>query len=151
MLAGGLEWADPADLDGLREVLKLADSEGRLAPIGMSRVEIEPQALGLLPEVVSGLACGPEVVLATDSTPIRRGDEDLKAGAERQLAESFDVRRAVIGEGRGALHADERALEETAAAVTGASGDRPDYIIENLGELLPSGDESGAAAQARGE
>jgi len=48
VLAGGLGWADPTDLDRLREDLKLADPEGRLAPIGMSRVEIGPQALGLL-------------------------------------------------------------------------------------------------------
>ncbi len=31
------------------------------------------------------------------------------------------------------------------------SGDRPDYIIEDLRELLPSGDEPGAATQAAGE
>ena len=43
MLAGGLEWADPTD------------PEGRLAPIGMSRVEIGRDALDLLPEVVSEL------------------------------------------------------------------------------------------------
>ena len=120
MLGGGLEWADPTDLDGLREALKLADPEGRLAPVGMSRVEIGPEAPGLLPDVVSGLASGPDVVLAMDPTPMRRGGDDLKMEAERLLAERFDVRRAVIGEGRAALHADERALEETAAALTGA-------------------------------
>ena len=47
-----LERADPTDLDGLREALKLADPEGRLAPIGMSRVEIGREALDLLPEVI---------------------------------------------------------------------------------------------------
>jgi len=31
------------------------------------------------------------------------------------------------------------------------SGDRPDYIIEGLGDLLPSGDEPGAAARAGAE
>ncbi len=120
MLAGGLEWADPTDLDGLREALKLADPEGRLAPIGMSRVEIGREALNLLPEVVSELASGPRVVLAMDPAPMRRGGDDLKVGVERLLAQRFDVRRAVIGEGRAALHADEEALEETAAALTGA-------------------------------
>jgi hypothetical protein len=29
---GRLEGADPTDLDGLREALKLADPEGKLAP-----------------------------------------------------------------------------------------------------------------------
>ena len=66
MLAGGLEWAEPTDLDGLRGALKLADPEGRLAPVGMSRVEIGPEALELLPEVVSELASSPRVVLAID-------------------------------------------------------------------------------------
>ena len=120
MLAGGLEWADPTDLDGLREALKLADPENRLAPIGMSRVEIGRRALDLLPEVVSELASGPRVVLVMDPTPMRRGDDDLKAEVERLLAEHFDLGRAVIGEGRAALHADERALDEATAALTGA-------------------------------
>ena len=96
MLGGGIEWADPTDLDGLREALKLADPEGRLAPVGMSRVEIGPEAPGLLPDVVSGLASGPDVVLAMDPTPTRRGGYDRKMDAERLLAERFDVRRAVI-------------------------------------------------------
>ena len=52
MVAGGLEWADPTDLDGLREALKLADPERRLSSIGISRVEIGREALSLLPEVV---------------------------------------------------------------------------------------------------
>ena len=80
MLAGGLEWADPTDLDGLREALRLADPEGRLVPIGMSRVGFGRRALDVLPAVVSELASGPCVVLAMDPTPMRRGDDDLKAG-----------------------------------------------------------------------
>ena len=51
---------------------------------------------------------------------MRRGGYDLKAKAERSLAERFDPGRAVIGEGRAALHADEDAVEETTAAVSGA-------------------------------
>ena len=116
----GLERADPTDLDDLREALELADPEGRLAPIGMSRVEIGREALGLLPEVVSELAGGTRVVLVMDATPMRRGGEDLKAEAERLLAGRFDLGLAVIGESRAALHADEEAIEETAAAVSGA-------------------------------
>jgi glycerol-1-phosphate dehydrogenase [NAD(P)+] len=86
----------------------------------MSRVEIGPEALYLLPEVVAELARGPHVVLLVDATPMRRGGGDLKAEAERLLAERFEVRRAVIGSGRDDLHADEAALGETAAAVSGA-------------------------------
>jgi glycerol-1-phosphate dehydrogenase [NAD(P)+] len=86
VLAGALEWADPTDLDGLREAFERADPEGRLAPMGMSRVEIGRRALDLLPEVVSELAMDP--------TPMRRGDDDLKAGVERLLAERFDRARS---------------------------------------------------------
>ena len=115
-----LEGADPTDLSGLREALKAADPEGRLAPIGMSRVEIGPDALALLPEIVSELSHGPRVVLVVDATPMRRDGEDLKAEAERLLASSFEVGRAQIGAGRAALHADEEALDEAEAAVAGA-------------------------------
>ena len=77
-----LAWADPTDLDGLREALGLADPDGRLAPIGMSRIEIGGDALSLLHEVVSNLArAGREaqhVVLAMDATPMRRNDGDPK-------------------------------------------------------------------------
>ena len=44
-VAGGIEGADPTDLAGLREALALADPEGKLAPIGMSRIEIGGDAL----------------------------------------------------------------------------------------------------------
>jgi len=72
-VAGRLEGADPADLDGLREALGLADPEGRLTPIGMRRIEIGAEAFG--------------------------------------------------------------------------SPDRPDYVIERLGDLLPREDECRAAVQ----
>src|SRR5918994_2269724 len=120
-----LAWADPTDLDGLREALGRADPEGRLAPIGMRRIEIAAAALGRLPEVVSELAragheAPPRVVLVTDATPMRRGEGDPKAEAERLLAGRFEVRRVVLGEGRGQLHADEEALSEARTAVSGA-------------------------------
>jgi glycerol-1-phosphate dehydrogenase [NAD(P)+] len=116
-----LTGADPTDLGGLRTVLAVADPGARLAPIGMSRVEIGPQALYLLPEVVAGLTGGaPRVVLLTDATPMRRGAADLKAEARRLLEGSFETRHAVIGAGRAELHGDEQALAETGAAVAGA-------------------------------
>ncbi|MDF2704043.1 MAG: Iron-containing alcohol dehydrogenase [Rubrobacteraceae bacterium] len=70
-VAGRLEGADPTDLEGLREVLGRADPEGKLAPIGMGRIEIGAEALSLLLEAVSELAM--------DATPMRRGGEVLKA------------------------------------------------------------------------
>ena len=123
-MTGKLEGADLTDLAGLREALALSDPEGKLAPIGMRRIEIGPDALALLPEVVSELVRGdreaPRVVLATDATPMRRKGGDPKAEAERLLAGRFEVRRTVLGEGRAQLHADEEALAEAAAAVRDA-------------------------------
>src|SRR3712207_2295107 len=55
-VADQLARVDPTDLDGLREALKSADPEGRLAPIGMSRIEIGADALGRLPAVEIGRA-----------------------------------------------------------------------------------------------
>src|SRR3712207_3277895 len=57
-VADQLAGADPTDLGGLREALGRADPQGRLAPIGMSRIEIGADALSLLPEVVSELVGG---------------------------------------------------------------------------------------------
>jgi glycerol-1-phosphate dehydrogenase [NAD(P)+] len=116
--------ADPTDLDGLRGILGSADPEGRLAPIAMGRIEIGPEALYLLPEVVSELARGgraaPRVALVVDATPMRRDGGDVKEEAARLLGERFEVRRAVIGGGGTELHADEDALAEAEAVVAGA-------------------------------
>ncbi|QIN80107.1 iron-containing alcohol dehydrogenase [Rubrobacter marinus] len=115
--------ADPTDLDGLREALRAADPEGRLAPLGMGRIEIGPDASGFLPEAVLELVGdeGGRVVLVTDATPIRRGSEDLKEMAGRLLREAgFTVERAVVGAGHDELHADEEAIAEAEAAVAGA-------------------------------
>jgi glycerol-1-phosphate dehydrogenase [NAD(P)+] len=141
---GRLEGTDPTDLDGLREALKLADPEGKLAPIGMSRVEIGPDALNLLPEVVSEVARGaPRVALVT-AAPQRRDGGDLKARVERLLGRRFEVRRPVIGAGRAALHADEEALDETAAAVAGADcvvvvGSGTNAFSDDMAVLLEAG------------
>ena len=123
-----LAWADPTDLYGLRGALSAADPEGRLAPIAMSRIEIGPEALYLLPEIVSELVreartgdlAAPRVALVVDATPMRRGGSDLKKEAERLLGGHFEVRRAVIGDEGTELHADEEALAEAEAAVAGA-------------------------------
>jgi glycerol-1-phosphate dehydrogenase [NAD(P)+] len=91
----------------------------------MSRIEIAAAALGRLPEVVSEFTRGgheaQRIVLVTDATPMRRNDGDPKDEAERLLAQQFEVRRVVLGEGRGAqLHADEEVLAEARTAVSGA-------------------------------
>lgn len=120
-LAYEISKADPTDLKSLREVLVASDPDEKLEPIGMKRIEIGPNALELLPEVVSDLAHDHCVVLVSDATPMSRGGKDLKKLAARLLEESFELKHSVIGNHReGELHADEEALAETKAAVAGA-------------------------------
>lgn len=126
-MASSEQRADPTDLDGLREALAASDPQGRLAPLGMKRIEVGSEVLGLLPGVVSellgggGEPGGGRVVLVTDPTPIPRGGEELKGLVEEMLAEHFEVERAVIGVGHDdGLHADEEAIDEAEAAVAGA-------------------------------
>jgi glycerol-1-phosphate dehydrogenase [NAD(P)+] len=124
----GLIDADPTDLDGLRRALDASDPERRLAEIGMNRIEIGPDTVRLLPEVVFDLVgdargerSGERVVLVADSTPKRRDGEDLTGLVERLLAGRFTVERAVIGEGHAELHADEEAIAGAEASVAGAA------------------------------
>ncbi len=115
--------ADPTDLAGLREALGTSDPEGRLAPLGMKRIEIGPGSLDGLLDAVSGLVgerASGRVVLVADATPIRRLGEDLKEKVGRMLAARFDLERVTIGAHHDGLHADEEALGEAEAAVAGA-------------------------------
>ncbi len=118
--AGNLSFADPTDLDALREALAASDPEGKLHPLEMRRIEIGPEALDLLHEVVSELARGRHVTLVTDATLILRDGEDLKERVARTLSEGFELKRSVIGAHAGELHADEEALAEVEAAVEGS-------------------------------
>jgi glycerol-1-phosphate dehydrogenase [NAD(P)+] len=118
--AENLSRADPTDLDTLREALAASDPDGRLAPIGMSRIEIGPKALDSLTEAVSELARGKRVALVADATPILRNGEDLKERIAQTLSESFELERSVIGAQRDELHADDEALAEVEEAVDGA-------------------------------
>src|SRR5919202_2105045 len=118
--SGNLSHADPTDLEALREALAASDPDGRLAPIGMSRIEIGPEALNLLPEAVSELTRGKRVVLVADATPMFRNGEDLKELAAQLLGESFELERSVIGVHRDELHADDEAVSEVEEAVDGA-------------------------------
>jgi glycerol-1-phosphate dehydrogenase [NAD(P)+] len=118
--ADNLSRADPTDLDTLREALAASDPDGRLAPIGMSRVEIGPEALDSLTEAVSELARDKHVALVADATPTLRNGEDLKERIAQTLSESFELERSVIGAQRDELHADDEALAEVEEAVDGA-------------------------------
>ena len=116
--------ADPADLDGLRKILSDADPEGQLTEIGMSRVEIGPEAVRLVPDVVSdfvGDSREARVLLVVDSTPKQRDGHDHADLVEELLGEHFAVERVVLGADLSEdLHADDETLEEAEAAVAGA-------------------------------
>ncbi len=119
--------ADTTDLDALREALDESDPEGRLAPLGMSRIEVGSGVLDLLVECVCELTGDgdeqeqPRVLLVGDATPILRSGEDLKTRVERVLFARYGrTERVVIGAHHAQLHADEEALEEAEAAVADA-------------------------------
>lgn len=117
--------ADPTDLDALRGALSESDPEGRLAPLGMERIEVGPEVLDLLIECVHELVGGARgesrVLLVGDAAPILRSGEDLKARVGRVLSARYErTERVVIGAHHAQLHADEEALEEAEAAVADA-------------------------------
>lgn len=118
--ADKLALADPTDLDTMREALATADPEGTLGTIEMRRIEIGPEAIDLLREVVSEITQGRRVVLVGDATSILRDGENLKKRIARDLSEGFELRQSVIGDHEHELHADEEALVEAEAAVEGA-------------------------------
>lgn len=119
-VADNLSNADPTALDALREALAGSDPDGKLSPIGMSRIEIGPEALDLLVETVSELTRGVRVVLVADAAPMLRNGEDLKELVASTLGESFELERSVIGAQRSEMHADDEALAEVEDAVDGA-------------------------------
>ena len=111
---------DPMDLAGLQEILDASEPRGRLSPIGMSRIEIGPNAIDRLPEVVADLSRGKRVLFVTDSTPKQRDGDDLNDWIEKLLGERFTIERAVLGTRHSELHVDEEALAEAESAVAGA-------------------------------
>lgn len=111
---------DPADLGRVRAALQAADPQGRLAPIGLRRVIIGPDALPMLPAVVGDIARGSRVVLVMDRTPMRRSGHDLKPAVAGLLRERFALEAVIVGAERREIHGDERDLAEVRAAVTGA-------------------------------
>jgi glycerol-1-phosphate dehydrogenase [NAD(P)+] len=114
-----LAHADPTDLDTLRQALAASDPDGKLNPIGISRIEIGSRALDILTEMVSELAWGNRVVLVPDATPAYREGEDLKEQVAHTLGERFELERAVIGVDRDELRADEEAALEVEKAIEG--------------------------------
>ena len=94
--ADNLSRADPTDLDALRKALAASDSDGKLNPIGMSPIEVGPEALDVLIETVSEITRSERVVLVANATPAYRYREDLKERIAHTLSESFDLECIVV-------------------------------------------------------
>ena len=107
------------DLPALRERLAGAPDGGALQPLGLGAVELGPQALAALRELVTGVceADGARpIVLLADATPMRRAGADLKAAVADALG---PVHRVEVGDSHGTTHADEPTI---AGAERGAAG-----------------------------
>ena len=73
-----LIYADPCDLDTLRQALKDADPDNKLCPILMDRIYIQKEAIELLPEIIKEHSKGNKVLMVSDMTPYFRGKDSLK-------------------------------------------------------------------------
>jgi glycerol-1-phosphate dehydrogenase [NAD(P)+] len=116
--------SDPTDLAEVRRVIAAAPGSESLVALGLDRLVISPTAsLAAATELAlqferRGLeARGASVLLLTDATTIRRGDDDLKSLVHAQLTDAgFTVVRCVLGEPGHSLHADDRALDSATEA-----------------------------------
>ena len=111
---------DPTDLAALQALLRDADPNGMLRPVGMRLVRIGPDALAETPAIVDSLRRPGPIVVLTDATPMHRGSADLKASMVDRLRVLGEVRWSVVGRDRTELHADDEALAEADRAIAGA-------------------------------
>jgi glycerol-1-phosphate dehydrogenase [NAD(P)+] len=109
------------DLDGLRARLAEADPDGRLRPIGMRTIIVDDDAIAALPALVRELTPGGVVMMLADSTPMHRGDADLKPAVLALLGTAFEVRHHVVRGHTPQLHAEEATIAETLAGLDGAA------------------------------
>ena len=116
----------PLDLDALRRAFASGDwatATSRRRPIGLGEVVIAADALdGLSASVDAARHPGPIVVLF-DTTPMRRGNTDLKPDVVSRLRAGLsgtDIRSHALGTSGTQLHVDGAALAEADAAIEGA-------------------------------
>lgn len=96
-----------------------ASQHPSLRPMGLQRILVGSGALGhLASEVASATRSGP-IVVFEDSTPMRRGTDDLKGLVAQLLAAVGPVKRVVLGDTNGRLHAD---IDTLLVAREGAAG-----------------------------
>lgn len=107
-----LIYADPRDLDVLRQALEDADPEGKLCPILMDRIYIQKQAVELLPEIIREHSKGKRVLMVSDMTPYFRGQESLKEQIYFLLSQEYEVSWLALDNHDHVLHAvDEESMK----------------------------------------
>ncbi|GAB4100464.1 iron-containing alcohol dehydrogenase [Sinomonas halotolerans] len=113
-------------VEPIEALISDADPDGTLAPCGLRRLVIGPEALAAVTATVDELlgqsrqdATRPSVLLLVDRTLISRRGEDVKALVETRLAERFDVVRTVLDDGHAELHVVDSVMDEAARAAEG--------------------------------
>ena len=118
-----LVYADPCDLDALRQALADNDPEHKLCPIQMDRIYIQHQAIELLPDIIREHAKGPKVLMVTDATPYFRGERSLKEEIYFLLSRTFDVRWLVLDNHDHVLHAVDEESQKIQQAIRAHEAD----------------------------
>jgi len=115
-----IQHVDPTDLAAVRRAVGLDAPGSALHDVGMGRIVIDPDGLGLLPAIVDELVPRGAVAVLGDRTRIARDGMDVKTLVlERLEAGDRPVHGVWLGEAGVELHADAAAI---AAAVAGARG-----------------------------
>jgi glycerol-1-phosphate dehydrogenase [NAD(P)+] len=110
-------YADPTNLPQLRDILKQADPENRLHPIGMQKIEIGSGALHRVPTIVAAIASDNRIVMVVDATPMTVHGEALKTKLFELMSSQFHVAFVELGSGETLLHADEKAISQAKEAI----------------------------------
>ena len=121
---------DPGDMPGLREKLARLPEAATFPEFELERVAVGRDALLSLPAVLAELAGDPgPVIVVQDSTPMRRGGDDLKALVRRLLSDAgWEPHTVVLEAGEdGEAHADEDAVEQVLAEL------RPGVPVVSVG------------------
>jgi glycerol-1-phosphate dehydrogenase [NAD(P)+] len=123
-----LELSDLAHLDKIRSALSSNDPRKQFATLGMQQILIAEDAVDqLIPTIEQQLKRvgrngikQRQVHLIADAVVIERDGKNLKDMLYQRLTNRFSVRRITLRDEHPALHADEHAIDQAAAASKGA-------------------------------
>jgi glycerol-1-phosphate dehydrogenase [NAD(P)+] len=120
---------DPADMQALKAKLTELPEADRFKSFELDRIEIGPDALLRLPELLGELTSPGPVLIVQDATPMKRGDDDLKALVARLLTEAgWEVESITLHAGEdGQAHADEATVASVSERL------RPGLAVVSVG------------------